>query len=130
MDITKFSNIDKEIKLKVTCKCSHVFSVILERRKHVRREVALPGVLTIGSKKHIIDVIDISRLGLKVHTNEVMDLNLDDKAVIEFILDDAGKSRISKDVIIKKTDKEYIGVTFLSHDHYDKFGTYLLFHFD
>jgi len=130
MDITKFSHIDKEIKLKITCKCSHVFSVILERRKHVRRSVHLPGVLSIGSKKHIIKVIDISRLGLKVRTEEVVKLNLDDKAVIEFILDDAGKSKISKDVVIKKIDEEYIGVTFLSQDHYDKFGTYLLFHFD
>ncbi len=129
MDITRFSHIEKEIKLKITCKCRHVFSVILERRKHVRREVHLSGTLTSGGKKHNIKVIDISRLGLKIRTEEVVDLNLDDRAVIDFILDDTGQSRVSKDVIIKKVDGEYIGVTFISQDHYDKLGTYLLFHF-
>ncbi len=129
IDIAKISHINKEIKLKITCKCSHVFPVILERRKHVRREVHLPGVLTTGSKKHIIKVIDISRLGLKIRTEEVVKLNLDDRSVIEFTLNDIGKSKVSRDVAIRKIDEKYIGVMFLSHDHYDKLGTYLLFHF-
>jgi len=130
MDINRFSHIDKEIKLKITCKCSNIFSVILERRKHVRRGVNLPGILIIGNKKHIIKVIDISRLGLKIRVEETLDINFESNAVIEFILDDTGGSRVSKDVVIRKIDHEYIGVTFISQDHYDKFGTYLLFHFD
>ncbi len=139
MDVAKFTHVDKEIKLKVTCKCSHVFPIILERRKHVRREVNLSGTLIKGSKKYPIQVIDISRQGLKICMEEIMnlklgdsklpDLNLDDKVIIDFILDDAGKSRVSKEVIVKKIDNKYIGVIFLSDVHYDKFGTYLLFHF-
>ena len=130
MDVAKFTHVDKEVKLKVTCKCSHVFPVILERRKHVRREVNLPGNLIKGGEKYLIQVIDISRLGLKICMEEIMNLKLDDKVFIDFILDDAGKSRVSKEVIVKKIDKKYIGVIFLSDDHYDKFGAYLLFHFD
>ena len=129
IDFEKFIDVDKEIKLKVTCKCSHVFSVILERRKHVRKQVDFHGGLINDNKKYSIDVIDISRMGLKLRTKEVLDLNPDDKVVIEFTLDDAGRSKISKDGIIRKIVKKYIGVEFLSQRHYDKFGTYLLYDF-
>ena len=126
----KFVNMDKEIKLKVTCKCSHVFPVILERRKYIRKQVEFQGGLINGNKNYSINVIDISRMGLKIRTEEVLDLNLDDKVVVEFILDDTGSSKVSKDVIIRKIDKEYIGAEFLSQSHYDKFGTYLLYDFN
>ena len=130
MDFAKFVSMDREIKLKVTCKCSHVFSVILERRQHFRKKVYLQGGLIRGNKKYFISILDISRMGMKLRTEEVLDLNPEDKVVIKFILDDAGKSKISKEVIIRKIDKEYIGVGFLSQDHYDKFGEYLLYNFE
>jgi hypothetical protein len=129
MDFERFINTDREIKLKITCKCSHVFPVILERRRHVRKQVDFYGGLINGNKKYSIAVIDISRMGLKLRTKEVLDLNPDDKVVVEFILDDIGRSKVSKDVIIRKIDKEYIGAEFLSQSHYDKFGTYLLYDF-
>jgi hypothetical protein len=130
MDIERFSHRDKEIRLKITCKCNHIFSVFLERRKYVRRGVNLPGVLIASKKKYSIFIIEVSRLGLKIRTEKVLDLNPDDKVVIEFILDDAGRSRISKKVVIRKIDQQYINVEFLSQQHYDRFGVYILFHFD
>lgn len=130
MDIEKFSHRDKEVRLKITCKCSHIFSATLERRKNVRKQVILIGVLIAGKKKYSIVINDISRPGLKIRTEKILDLNLNDIVSIEFTLDDAGKSRISKEVVIKKIDQQYINVEFLSQEHYDKFGLYLLFHFD
>ena len=130
MDISKFVHIDKEIKLKITCKCSHIFSVVLERRKHVRKDVRLSGILIDGKKQYPVIIMDISRLGLKIKTKQVLDLNIDDKILVKFTLDDAKESRVSKDVIITKIDQEYISTRFLSQEHYDTFGTYLLFHFD
>ena len=130
MDFEKFIDIDREIKLKVTCRCSHVFSAIIERRGNVRKNVRLPGGLIDGNKKYPITIIDISRRNLKFRTKEILDLNIDDKVVVEFILDDTRRSKVSKDVIIRKIDKEYIGTEFLSQIHYDKFGAYLLYYFE
>jgi len=129
VDFDRFIDMDKEIKLKVTCKCSHVFSVILERRRYVRTKVNLQGCLIDGNKNYPITIMDISRMGIKLRTKEVLGLNPEYKVVIEFILDDAGGSKVSKDVIIRKIDKNYIKVEFLSQSHYDNFGKYLLFHF-
>ncbi|MCK5164607.1 MAG: PilZ domain-containing protein [Desulfobacula sp.] len=130
MDVSKYRNVDKEVKLKYTCTCKHVFSVILERRKHVRKDVNLNGEIILGNKRYPVNVKDISRLGLKIRTKGILDLHLQDKVAVEFILDDAGGSRVSKEVIIRKIDQADLGVEFVSHDHYDKLGTYLLFHFN
>jgi len=129
LDVSRYNTVDKEVKLKYTCTCKHIFSVILERRKHIRKNVGLPGVLISGNKKYPINVIDISRNGLKIRTNGLLELRCEDKIMLEFALDDPDGSKISKEVIIKKINQTNIGVEFLSHDHYDKFGAYLLFYF-
>ena len=128
LNVTKFNNIDREIKLKCTCKkCSHVFSVILERRMHKRKDVRFGGVLSIGTKKFPIKILDISRLGMKIWSDDVLKVNIRDKVVVGFTLDDAGGSKVSKEVIIKTIHKTELGVEFSSHEHYDKLGPYLLF---
>ncbi len=129
LDVSRYNAEEKEVKLKYTCTCGHIFSVILERRKHVRRKVDLPGVLIMGEKKYPVNVIDISRMGLKIKTRRILDLHPEDKAVVAFTLDDVGESRVSKDVVIRKINQAAVSVEFLSHEHYDKFGPYLLFHF-
>ena len=129
LDVSRYNTVEKEVKLKYTCTCKHIFSVILERRKHIRKMVDLPGLLILGNKRYPITVIDISRVGLKIRTKGTLDLNLDDKVVLEFVLDDPGGSKISKEAIVKKINQTNIGVEFLSQTHYDKFGAYILFHF-
>ena len=128
-DIERFSHRDKAVRLKITCKCSHVFSVVLERRKLARKKVKLPGIFIVGKKKYSIIINNISRQGLEIRTEIVLDLNLNDIVDIEFNLDDDCKSKVFKEVVIKKINKQYINVEFLSQHHYDRFGVYLLFHF-
>jgi len=129
LDVSRYNTVDKEVKLKYTCTCKHIFSVILERRKYIRKKVDLPGVLILGNKKYPVNVIDITRAGLKIRTKGLLELHLQDKVVLEFILDDPGGSKVSKEAIIKKINQMNIGVEFFSQDHYDKFGAYILFHF-
>ncbi|MBU1341838.1 MAG: PilZ domain-containing protein [Proteobacteria bacterium] len=129
MDVSQFNNVKKEVKLKCTCSCKYVFSITLERRIHIRKKVDLKGNILLGKKKYPVTIVDISRFGLKIRANGILDLKIEDKVVIEFTLDDAQESTVSKDVIIKTIKQTDIGVAFSSLDHYDKLGTYLLFHF-
>ncbi len=129
IDVNKHEIVKKKTgKLKVKCPCSHSFSVIFERRHHVRKAVDFPGNLVMGNKKYPINVTDISRMGLKIRTKGLLDLNIGDKVTIEFALDDPGRSKVSKVVFIRKIEDINLGVEFASSDHYDKFGPYLLFH--
>ncbi len=129
MDVVKFRDIKKKVKLKVTCSCKHKFSVILERRQHIRMMVNLKGVILLNGNKFPIDIIDISRLGLRTKTKGLLDLKLLDKVFIEFVLDDSSHSTITKEMIVRTICHPELGLEFVDEDHYDKLGTYLLFHF-
>jgi len=128
LDVSKYNYLKKEVKLKCRCACKHVFPVILERRKHIRKPVSLDGSVKLGNITHPIKVVDITRSGLQFNTRQVLDFTLQSHIVINFTLNDAGRSKVSREVIIKKINKAEIGVEFLSQDHYDKLGPYLMFH--
>ena len=128
MDVSQFGKVEKKVKLKCKCSCKNVFPVVLERRMQSRKPVDFPGNLLIGSKNYPINIVDISKNGLKIRTKGILDLQIEDKVTIEFVLDDPDESKISKQVIVRKINEIKIGVEFVSKDHYDKFGPYLLFH--
>lgn len=130
MDVSQFSSAQREVKIKCVCSCKHEFSVILERRKHIRRQVDLEGLLLYQQDAWPVKIIDISRLGLLVVTQENLELAPGQKIVLEFGLDDAAQSRVTKDLIVRSSVGKEIRVEFMSQDHYDKLGPYLLFHFD
>ncbi len=129
MDVSKYYDVDKEVKLKYTCTCKHKTSVILERRQHAREKISLEGHIVRNLKKYAMLVVDISRFGLKIKHIEKLELKVGEKIHVEFTLDDLEQSRIYKGVIVRTISSEEIGVQFESSDHYDKLGPYLLFHF-
>lgn len=130
LDVSRFSDVKKEVKLKCTCVCKHVFSIILERRQHIRKSVDFGGNLTFNNKTYPVKIVNISRLGLLIRTRNILEINIDDNLVVRFTLDDVGNSTVTKQVIVKKIHKTDIGVEFSSRDHYDKLGSYLLYHFN
>lgn len=129
MDVSRFCKSGNAVKLKCTCRCGHHFNVLLERRKHIRRAVDLEGQLTVGSERWQIRVADISRLGLKLKVPEEIAVEVGTKVTVSFRLDDSANSSVTKDVKVSSVHGLEIGVEFLSHDHYDPLGPYLLFHF-
>lgn len=130
MDVSRFAYADKPVSLKVTCTCGHGFSATLERRLHIRKNVGLKGKIIFKDDIYMAEIIDISRMGLKIRSEKIMDIQKGEKIVVDFILDDPGKSKVEKEVIVRKINGTDIGVGFVSQDHYDKFGPYLLFHFN
>ena len=117
VDVTRYAQLEQTVKVKSTCGCGHTWTSYLEKRKVYRKRVSLPGDFT-----HIVDnnpmskgsmvVTDISAGGLKIKLLEPIDLRLDDKLRVEFYLDDARRTLISKNVLVKNIDGIYIGVAF------------------
>lgn len=130
MDAARFNSVKKEIKLKCTCTCKNVFPITLERRQHVRKPVDLKGVLLWKETKTPIRIEDVSRIGLKVVTSTPLKIAPETKVTLRFILDDVWKSKIAKEVVVKSVNENVLGMAFVSPDHYDKFGNYILFQFD
>ncbi len=130
MDVSRFCSQQKEIKLKYKCACQHVYSVILERRRYIRKPVCLMGNVIRDKKRYEMKVEDLSRYGMRIRLlDRHVPLEKEGVLAIEFTLDDPNKTVVNKEVIIQTIMPKSIGVKFKSTDHYDNFGKYLLFHF-
>lgn len=129
MDISKYVKMDKALNFKAACKCKHVFSISIERRRHIRKLVNLKGVLIQESQHYPVRVLDISKLGMRILTERGLNIMEGERLSVKFILDDPRRSEVSKEIVVRRKQGRDIGCEFVSHEHYDDFGKYLLFIF-
>ncbi len=131
INVSKYKETKKAVKVNCMCSCGHSYTVLLERRQHFRKKVSLSGIFTQNkNKKGFITVNDLSRSGLKFELFEDEYFQIGDRLWIEFTLDDPSQSLIKREVIIKNIRGLYIGAEFESPEHLDKLGPYLLYNFN
>ncbi len=129
-DVSKFIDHETQVKLKYKCKCQNTFSVLLERRQCIRKGVKLTGSLIVKQEKFTITVVDISKYGVKLETGKKLPLDVNDIIQINFTLDDSNRSKVSKDVRVKRLiAPTSVGCEFLAKEHFDNLGKYFLFYF-
>ncbi len=130
-DVSRYKNIQTAVRVKLKCPCGHAYTVLLERRKHVRKNLNLPGhyIQSKGSNRASMSVTDLSRSGLRIKLNFKADIQVGDKLLLEFTLDDKQHSLVSKEVIVRSINDMFMGAEFVTKEHYDKLGAYLLFDF-
>lgn len=131
-NVSRYKNIQTAVRVKAKCPCGHTFTVVLERRKHVRKNLNLPGTYVVERTGHrgAMNVRDLSRSGVKIKLNFRPDFEIGDRLVLEFNLDDNQRSIIRKEIIVRSIKDLYVGTEFSNIDHYDKLGSYLLFDFN
>ena len=117
VDVTRYAQMEQTVKVKSKCGCGNTWTSVLEKRKVYRKRVSLPGTFTrfVNNNpvhKGSMEVTDISAGGLKIKLLEIVDLEMNDKLQVEFQLDDARQTPISKNVLVKNIDGVYIGVAF------------------
>ncbi len=120
-DVTKYKQINKEVRLKIKCTCGHLYSVTLERRKQFRKETDIPGKYSYCDasgtvKSGSLVITNISRAGLKLQSRLMQGLQIGDKLNIEFSIGDQVHTLIKKEVIVRVISKLFIGVEFCSYD--------------
>lgn len=135
VSITDFKNLESAEKVRVKCSCGHAYLVNIEKRRQYRLETNFPGTFTIEDDGKEVDkgpmtVVDLSRTGLKIKTNDEGRFNEGDLLKIEFRLDDPNRSLIQKEVVIRKIFGREYGAEFTSihpSDPSDKaLGFYML----
>lgn len=121
VDVARYKDLEKAVKIKVHCPCGHDYPVMLERRRQYRKAVSLPGTYTRivhhrrnGSGSMVVR--DVSRLGLLIRVGDATHLNVGDMLEVEFQLDDKRRSPIHKEVIIRKIAGYDLGTEFASID--------------
>ena len=129
-DVSKYIGHEAQVRLKYKCKCQNSFSVVLERRRSIRKNVAFRGYILDKQQKIPITVVDISKHGMKIKILKKLLLKEGQKIRIEFSLDDPKKSVISKTVQINKIIPPLtMGCKFLEQEHFGDLGKFFLFHF-
>lgn len=132
VDLSKYKDIKQAVRVKVKCPCGHVYHVMVERRRHYRKETEISGAYIFGpnADKGRMVVKDISRYGIKFETEMPPKINVDDIARVEFTLDDSHETFIQKDVVVKLISGRSIGAEFLSVNDVDledrRIGFYLM----
>ena len=134
MDVSQFKDVNKSvIKVKCKCPCGHKYSVLLERRKEIRKEVDLPGTYyTIDREREIrgsVVVRDLSRSGLRFQLRMPQEFKIGETIFIEFTLNDRENSLIKRKLIVRSQHGSSVGTSFESKEHFDKLGPYLLYSF-
>ena len=124
VDVSRYKDIRQAVRIKVKCPCGHSYRVVLERRKHFRKEVNFPGTYThvlpdYREDKGRVTVKDLSRSGIKLKLNVEKEFKIGDILLVEFQLNDKQRSFIKKDAAIKKIDKPYLCLEFKSIDSSD-----------
>jgi predicted DNA-binding antitoxin AbrB/MazE fold protein len=129
-DVSKYIGHETQVRLKYRCKCKNSFSVLLERRRSIRKTVDFSGYLLNKQQRIPLTVIDISKHGMKIKILEKLPLKEGQKIQIEFSLDDPKKSIVSKTVQINKIMPSLtLGCEFIEQGHYGDLGKFFLFHF-
>ena len=129
-DVSKFIRHKAKVQLKYKCKCGHIFSVILERRRGIRKEVQFKGVLIQNRKQFPGVITDLSHNGIQFKTLEKALIKEESMAEVKFTLDNPNRSEVRKRIRIRKAFSEYsFGCEFEDTDHFDDLGKYFLFYF-
>ena len=132
MDVSKYATSDQKVKVSVKCSCGHSYRAILEKRKQYRKKTNIAGTYT-----HIVDghrvgkgwmtVRDISATGFKLELNAEPALSVGDHLEVEFHLDDAHRTLITKRVVIRNIRGRSVGTEFSATETVGKaLGFYLL----
>jgi|SRR6056297_2602659 len=132
MDVSQFKDVNKaSIKVKCKCPCGHQYTVLLERRKEIRKGVSFVGTYTAFEKgmetKGRITVVNLSRSGLRFKTHLPSQFEVGEELFLEFELDDRDQSLVKRKVIVRSQHGNSVGVSFATTEHYDKLGAYLLY---
>ena len=132
VNVSKYANLDKLVKVNVKCPCGHAYTSILEKRKQYRKETNLPGSYIHSAEgkadnRGLMTVKDVSATGLKLKTNVAQNFAIGDRMQVEFHLDDRNRTLIKKRVILRYLNAPFIGVEFEPTETTDKaLGFYLL----
>lgn len=117
VDVSKYARITQSVRVKSTCPCGHTWTSVLEKRRQYRKDVNFAGkyVLIVDGNevdKGVMVVSNLSTTGIQLKLNVRRKFNIDDLLRVEFNLDDARRTHIVKDVIVKNQEGLLVGCAF------------------
>jgi PilZ domain len=128
ISVSKFRNCRHTFKIR--CSCKHTFLVHLDFRRHYRKPTELTGTYTVivpvNNGGGTMQVNNISRSGIDFTISGLHNIQLDQKIVVTFKLDNKNQTEINKEVIVRRIRENRIGCEFVDQTQIGKdLGFYL-----
>ncbi len=138
IDASKFKGLNKQLTVK--CQCGHSFVVSFEARKFYRKDVTLSGeYLLVGGGLQEAGGISVETIrfdgmvlenlclgGVAFRTNKKHNLKAGEIIQVTFELDDAQKSLISRNVMVKSVDGQLVRAEFCDNKPDKALAFYLM----
>jgi hypothetical protein len=119
----------KQHVLKVRCSCGHAWSLLLDFRRHYRKDTELEGTYALEPPANgggRLTVMNISRSGVGFTVIGIHAIKIGQKARLQFALDDKKNTLINKRVTVRVVQGNYIGCEFVEDRAFEKdLGFYL-----
>jgi hypothetical protein len=134
VNVSKYAELDKKVKVSVRCPCGYAYISILEKRKRYRKETNLPGSYSrfVDGKQMdggLMRVKDLSTIGMKLQIDGDNDCDVGDIIQVEFHTDDAQRAYIQKKLIIRNINGKIIGTELAPTEGVDKALGFYLFNY-
>ena len=134
VNVSKYADLDKKVKVNVKCPCGYAYTSILEKRKKFRKETNLPGSYRrlINGKlmdSRLLIVKDLSSIGMKLQIDADNNCDIGDVIQVEFYTDDVQRAFIKKKVIILSIKGPIIGTEFAPTEGIDNALGFYLFNY-
>ncbi len=128
ISVSKFRN--SRHTFKIRCNCGYTFLVSLDFRRHYRKPTELTGTYTViipsGHGSGQMQVNNISRSGVDFSVSGRHNIDIDQKIVVTFKLDNKKETEIQKQVIVRRISENSIGCEFIEQSQIGKdLGFYL-----
>lgn len=102
--------------MSVRCRCQQVFSILLNFRRHYRKQTNLPGTYEIlsagGVGGGIIHVCNISRSGVGFNVSGLHKIEKGQELRVEFQLNDKNKTVLNKLATVRSVRQNAVGCEF------------------
>ena len=129
INVAQYRNAQHTISVK--CKCGAAFKVLLDFRQSYRKPTDLSGTYAMQSPASgggVVKIRNVSLSGLCFEVHGTHDINIGQKAIVEFTLDNRKETRIKKLVKIRSVRGHSIGCEFYQDQAFEKdLGFYLRF---
>ena len=120
--VAKFRN-DRHT-LAIRCRCGHVYSVLLDFRRHFRKPTSLAGTYVsrdpAGPGGGVIRILHISRSGVGFTVSGRHRILPGQELQIEFQLTDRNRTVIKKQAVVRTVQENTVGCEFLCAGELDK----------
>lgn len=108
----------------VRCRCNQVYSILLDFRRHYRKQTSLHGTYEIisigGVGGGIINIHNLSSSGLGFTVSGLHAIQQEQVVQVEFQLSDTNKTVLKKQAIVRSVRQNSVGCEFISHSDIDK----------